>query len=721
MPNAKKAPNIKPRSVFDDQLWDSAKQATTIRQSYTQSTTVTTVEDDGAQSRVDVVAASNTALSGLLTIDGVTLVAGDRVLVANNTTASEGGVYVAASGAWSRSDDSLPAGMLVSVLDGTTYGGTLWQLDATDDPDVGTDDIAFVQVGGVGGSGTTNTVARWTGTSTLGDSIITDDGSNVSIGTGASTTGLVTIRRDGAANAALYVSNETATGTGAAIFGYTTLSSGAGVEGYGTGASSKGVYGRGDYGVYGETATGSAAVAGIPTGDATAIYAERNVAGAASPMVQVWQKDSTTTGDLIQATQDGSGTCIYAVASTGRALYAYRTNGSATTEVVYVHQDAAADSSDALYVQNDGTAAGSDAVRAVATGGVGVRAQSTTAHSAYIYRNSSTATTPTMTVYQDHASDSERVLEVNGDGTGDLLYVTNGASYRFYVTDSGQSYFNANGDGDALTIYTNNTDATKGSLRLQVDGSYGANYFDTCSGGHANHAPQVIFRRGRGTVSSPSTTQSGDQLGGFYFRGHNGTDYQQRAGFASFLDGAVSGSTVPANLIFYTGTTSLSERMRLSSAGDLGLGVTSPGAKADIQASNATHALRVNQQSTGNIATFQDNATTCVEILDGGNLYTQKGRRAGVRTLTTSPTTLAATDEVVLVDTSAVTHTITLPAVAAGRRITIKDSGNNAATRNITVNRGGTSLIDGATSQTINTNYGRLDLVSNGTNWFILT
>lgn len=45
-------------------------------------------------------------LSGLLTIDTVTLIAGDRVLVKNQSTAADNGIYVAASGAWARASDA---------------------------------------------------------------------------------------------------------------------------------------------------------------------------------------------------------------------------------------------------------------------------------------------------------------------------------------------------------------------------------------------------------------------------------------------------------------------------------------------------------------------------------------------------------------------------------------------------------------------------------------
>ena len=56
------------------------------------------------------VRASSTAniatLSGLLTVDTVTLAAGERVLVKNQSTASQNGIYVVSASAWSRASDA---------------------------------------------------------------------------------------------------------------------------------------------------------------------------------------------------------------------------------------------------------------------------------------------------------------------------------------------------------------------------------------------------------------------------------------------------------------------------------------------------------------------------------------------------------------------------------------------------------------------------------------
>lgn len=87
---------------------------------------------NGIKAPVKVVATSNVALSGLQTIDGVTLVANDRVLVANNTTTTQNGIYTAASGAWARAGDmnangTLWDGTMVVVALGTVNSETIWR------------------------------------------------------------------------------------------------------------------------------------------------------------------------------------------------------------------------------------------------------------------------------------------------------------------------------------------------------------------------------------------------------------------------------------------------------------------------------------------------------------------------------------------------------------------------------------------------------------------
>lgn len=97
-------------------------------------------------------------LSGLLTIDDVTLVAGDRVLVKDQSTGSQNGIYVAAAGTWSRATDAdsstpnseIKTGMFVYVTNGTINANSGWVVTTTGSITVGSTAIAFAQFNGLG-------------------------------------------------------------------------------------------------------------------------------------------------------------------------------------------------------------------------------------------------------------------------------------------------------------------------------------------------------------------------------------------------------------------------------------------------------------------------------------------------------------------------------------------------------------------------------------------
>lgn len=100
---------------------------------------------------VRAVSTSNITLSGPQTIDGVSVIAGDRVLVAGQTTGADNGIYVAAAGAWSRSTDAdasseVTAGMAVPVEEGTNYNDTVWLLSTNNPITLGTTALTFVQL-----------------------------------------------------------------------------------------------------------------------------------------------------------------------------------------------------------------------------------------------------------------------------------------------------------------------------------------------------------------------------------------------------------------------------------------------------------------------------------------------------------------------------------------------------------------------------------------------
>jgi hypothetical protein len=87
--------------------------------------------DSAFKKSVRVATTANIALTGVQTIDGIAVVAGDRVLVKDQTTASQNGIYVVNSAAWSRPTDSSTSVLIgagvVAVDSGTANGGDMWK------------------------------------------------------------------------------------------------------------------------------------------------------------------------------------------------------------------------------------------------------------------------------------------------------------------------------------------------------------------------------------------------------------------------------------------------------------------------------------------------------------------------------------------------------------------------------------------------------------------
>lgn len=108
------------------------------------------VGNSGMKVPVRVATTAAITLSGLQTIDGVTVVANDRVLVKDQSSSVNNGIYVADTGTWERAKDAdgpydFVNGTLVPVAAGSTYGGYVFKTAGTDPIDPGTDAMTFSQ------------------------------------------------------------------------------------------------------------------------------------------------------------------------------------------------------------------------------------------------------------------------------------------------------------------------------------------------------------------------------------------------------------------------------------------------------------------------------------------------------------------------------------------------------------------------------------------------
>jgi len=95
---------------------------------------------------------ANISLTGLQTIDTYTTLAGDRVLVKNQSTTSENGIYVASASAWTRATDmdvwaEVPGAYTV-VVSGSANANTGWVSTSATTGTINVTPVTFVQFAG---------------------------------------------------------------------------------------------------------------------------------------------------------------------------------------------------------------------------------------------------------------------------------------------------------------------------------------------------------------------------------------------------------------------------------------------------------------------------------------------------------------------------------------------------------------------------------------------
>lgn len=104
---------------------------------------------------VRVATTGNITLSGTQTIDGIAVQVGDRVLVKDQSTGADNGIYVVAAGSWTRATDAdvsadVTSGMYTFVAEGTVNGDNGWALTTNDPITLGTTALVFTQFSGAG-------------------------------------------------------------------------------------------------------------------------------------------------------------------------------------------------------------------------------------------------------------------------------------------------------------------------------------------------------------------------------------------------------------------------------------------------------------------------------------------------------------------------------------------------------------------------------------------
>lgn len=116
--------------------------------------------------------------------------------------------------------------------------------------------------------------------------------------------------------------------------------------------------------------------------------------------------------------------------------------------------------------------------------------------------------------------------------------------------------------------------------------------------------------RGIGAGNLVSAIQ-GDELGDITFIGTDGINWIPAARIYALIDNVVSTNTIPSAITFWTGTSNNeTERMRISSAGQVGIGTTSPQTPLDTTGTVRANNYQDHYANTGTPATFSNTFIT---------------------------------------------------------------------------------------------------------------
>ncbi len=177
----------------------------------------------------------------------------------------------------------------------------------------------------------------------------------------------------------------------------------------------------------------------------------------------------------------------------------------------------------------------------------------------------------------------------------------NGSTERARIDSSGR-----------LLVGTSTSSGDGCSLQIRNDSGLNLELFRSSA---SNSSPFAEFSKSRGTSSSPTVVLNGDNLGTISFRGYSGAaaDYVAAAFIQAQVDGTPDsgGDTtdMPGRIVFSTtadGASTPTERMRITSAGYVGIGTTAPAAtlhsRSDNAGSGSTPMLIQNRSVSANTA-----------------------------------------------------------------------------------------------------------------------
>lgn len=509
---------------------------------------------------------ANITLSGAQTIDGVAVIAGDRVLVKNQSSAAENGIYVAAASTWSRAADANTWDELVAaytfIENGTDNGSNGYICTIAPGGTLGTTPVTWAQFSGAG------QINAGTGMSKTGNTLNVNTASSSRIVVGADDIDLAT------------------TGVVASTYKSVTVDSYGRVTA-GTNPTTLAGFGIGD--AYTQTQTDTLLAAKLSTTGGTMSGAlamgTNKITGLGDPTNA---QDAATKNyiDTIFGSTTSAATSAAAAASSATAAAGSATSASGSASAAAASATSAAasfDSFDDRYlgakasdptVDNDGNPLLTGALywnttvneMRVYSGSAWVAAYIPAG--GYLPLTGGTLTGPTTI----SVNSSINALSITQVGSGNALYIEDVAADATPLVVSSTGVL-----GIGTTTPDNVTSA--GIALVSNDGYYPQ--LVTRNKTNDANASYMVFDKDR----AGAVVQSGDNLGNVLFRSFDGSNYLQSAAIIGYSDGTPGTNDVPGSLAFLTtadGAAAPAERLRIANTGALGLSGANYGTSGQV-------------------------------------------------------------------------------------------------------------------------------------------
>ena len=168
---------------------------------------------------------------------------------------------------------------------------------------------------------------------------------------------------------------------------------------------------------------------------------------------------------------------------------------------------------------------------------------------------------------------------------------------------------------------------------IQVQGTNSSTSAITVKSNQADSGgPALVLGKSRGALGGTTVVQSGDQLGSIYFNGADGTDTNTAAAeIRGAVDGTPGSNDMPGRLMFFTtadGASSPTERLRVASSGQIGLGGANYGTSGQVITSNGSGSAPTWQNSEGNTLDLVASGA----IADGDTVVIRTDGKVGIVT-----------------------------------------------------------------------------------------